>query len=224
MSQGMRLGLIVAALFLANRLATTAAEPTKTAAGILFTESFDDDGLLRRGWYDGRAFTISREEAHSGGCIEYRWKAGATVPESSSGLRRLFEPSESVYVRFHIKLSRNWAWTGRSYHPHLMHFMTTENGKYHGPAQSHLTVYIEPQEGKLRLAAQDIENKDMPHGLTQGPLRGGYNGKFYDSKDVLFKDDKWHSSRPSSSSIAWTPRGASPGRTASSAAGSTASS
>jgi hypothetical protein len=46
--------------------------------------------------------------------------------------------------------------------------------------------------GKLRLAAQDIQNKDQPHGLTQGPLRGGYNGRFYDSEDVLFNDDKWH--------------------------------
>jgi predicted amidohydrolase len=73
-----------------------------------------------------------------------------------------------------------------------MHFMTTENGKYHGPAASHLTLYIEPQNGKLRLAAQDIQNKDAPHGLTQGPLRGGYNGKFHDSKETLFNDDKWH--------------------------------
>jgi hypothetical protein len=70
--------------------------------------------------------------------------------------------------------------------------MTTENPKWHGPAASHLTLYIEPVGGKLRLAAQDIQNKDMPHGLTQGPLRGGYNGKFYDSQDVLFKDDQWH--------------------------------
>ena len=73
-----------------------------------------------------------------------------------------------------------------------MHFMTTQNHKYHGPAGSHLTVYIEPQNGKLRLAAQDIQNKDQPHGLTQGPLKGGYNGRFYDSQEVLFKDDAWH--------------------------------
>ena len=46
--------------------------------------------------------------------------------------------------------------------------------------------------GKLRLAAQDIQNKDKPHGLTQGPLKGGFNGQFFDSKDELFKDDKWH--------------------------------
>jgi len=70
--------------------------------------------------------------------------------------------------------------------------MTTENARYHGPAASHLTLYMEPVNGKLRLAAQDIQNKDAPHGLTQGPLRGGYNGKFYDSGTVLFNDDRWH--------------------------------
>ena len=73
-----------------------------------------------------------------------------------------------------------------------MHFMTTENEKWHGPAASHLTVYIEPQEGKLRLAAQDIQNKDAPHGLMQGPLKGGYNAQVFDSPKVLFTDDRWH--------------------------------
>jgi predicted amidohydrolase len=114
------------------------------------------------------------------------------MPAESSGIRRLFEPTESVYLKFWIRLSPDWGWSGRSYHPHLMHFMTTENGKYHGPAASHLTVYIEPQAGRLRLAAQDIQNQDAPHGLTQGPLRGGYNGQFFDSGEVLFQDDEWH--------------------------------
>ena len=172
---------------------SVAAESADRATGVLFREGFDDARLLERGWYDGRTFAISREGAQAGGgCIEYHWKPGTTTPERSSALRRLFEPTETVYVRFFIKLSPGWGWTGRSYHPHLMHFLTTENDKYHGPAASHLTVYIEPQEGRLRLAAQDIQNRDKPHGLTQGPLRGGYNGTFYDSKDVLFTDDAWH--------------------------------
>ncbi|MCK4629062.1 MAG: hypothetical protein KAT56_08655, partial [Sedimentisphaerales bacterium] len=97
-----------------------------------------------------------------------------------------------VYIRFHLKLSKGWGWSRRNYHPHLTHFLTSENSKWHGPAASHLTLYIEPVNGKLRLAAQDIQNKNMPHGLTQGPLKGGYNGKFYDSREILFKDDKWH--------------------------------
>jgi len=70
--------------------------------------------------------------------------------------------------------------------------MTTENDKYHGPAASHLTLFIEPVNGKLRLATQDIQNKDAPHGLTQGPLRGGYNGREFDGQDVFFDDGRWH--------------------------------
>lgn len=159
----------------------------------LFQESFDDAQLPARGWYDGNRFRISKQSPFAGsGCIEYAWNANTTTPATSSGIRRLFAPTETVYLRVHIKLSANWQWTQRPYHPHLMHFMTTENGKYHGPAASHLTVYIEPQNGRLRLAAQDIQNQDAPHGLTQGPIRGGYNGEFFDSQQVLFTVDQWH--------------------------------
>jgi hypothetical protein len=173
-----------------------AAPANAQAAGktdALFAEGFDDPRLLERGWYDGSRFKISAPDAHAGkGCIEYHWPRGATSPDSSSVIRRGFEPSASVYVRFYLKLSKGWGWTGRQYHPHLVQLMTTENGKYHGPAASHLTLYIEPVGGKLRLAATDIQNQDAPHGLTQGPLRGGYNGKLYDSQEVLFNDDRWH--------------------------------
>jgi hypothetical protein len=170
-----------------------AAPPDVEPAGLLFQESFEDDRLLQRGWYDGSRFAISAARPYAGrGCIEYRWNAGGTTPASSSGIRHLFEPTDTVYLRFYIRLSEGWEWTGRPYHPHLMHFMTTENDRLRGPAASHLTVYIEPQNGKLRLAAQDIQNKDAPHGLTQGPLRGGYNGRFYDSGEVLFGNNEWH--------------------------------
>jgi len=171
----------------------TAAQLAEKPPAVLFSESFDDSRLLQRDWYDGDKFTISAKEPYAGkGCVEYLWKAGTTNPASSSGIRHLFEPTNTVYLRFYIKLSKGWGWTGRPYHPHLMHFMTTENEKFSGPAASHLTVYIEPWNGKLRLAAQDIQNKDKPHGLTQGPLRGGYNGQFYDSKEILFNDEGWH--------------------------------
>jgi hypothetical protein len=160
--------------------------------GVLFREPFDDARLTDRDWYDGGRFKVVGGAQAGEGCIEYHWRAGTTTPDSSSGVRRQFDPTETVYVRFSIRLSKGWRWTGRPYHPHLMHFMTTENEKYHGPAASHLTLYIEPQEGRLRLAAQDMQNKDAPHGLTQGPLRGGYNGRFYDSEKRLFTDDQWH--------------------------------
>ena len=157
-----------------------------------FAESFDDDSLHDRGWYDGDVFQIARDGTKSGaGCIRYRWSKGGTTPDSTAA-RRFFEPSESVYVKFYMRLSENWGWSGRDYHPHLINILTTENDKYAGPAATHLTLYIEPQNGRLRLAAQDIQNKDRPHGLTQGPLKGGYNGLFYDSEIVLFDDADWH--------------------------------
>jgi predicted amidohydrolase len=174
-------------------VASVVGQPLEETDGMLFREGFDDARLLQRGWYDGERFKITGEGTRAGdGCVEYHWKADTTTPDSSSGVRHLFEPTDTVYLRCYIKLSKGWGWTGRSYHPHLMHFMTTENTKFHGPAASHLTVYIEPQQGRLRLAATDIQNKDAPHGLTQGPLRGGYNGKFYDSRELLFDDDQWH--------------------------------
>jgi hypothetical protein len=185
--------VVTAAVLMATHVGTVSAQSIDRAAGLLFHEGFEDAQLAKRGWYDGQRFAISRVGAQAGdGCIAYHWKANTTNPEGSSAVRRLFEPTDTVYLRFFIKLSPGWGWTGRSYHPHLMHFLTTENAKYHGPAASHLTVYIEPQEGKLRLAAQDIQNRDTAHGLTQGPLRGGFNGTFYDSKDTLFTDDAWH--------------------------------
>lgn len=183
----------VGALLTANSPRVTAqiAEVDDLPAGMLFSEGFDDARLLDRGWYDGQKFNVARDGARAGsGCIAFHWNADKS-PDSASS-RRLFEPSETVYLRCYMKLSQGWGWTGKPFHPHCMHFMTTENDKWRGPAASRLTVYIEPWNGRLRLAAQDIQNADAPHGLTQGPLRGGYNGKTYDSQQELFTDDQWH--------------------------------
>lgn len=159
---------------------------------VYFKESFEDAQLHSRGWYDGNQFRISENALKGKGCVEYEWNKGNTQVTGSSATRHHFEPTDEIYVRFYLKLSKGWQWTGVNFHPHLLHFMTTENTSYHGPAASHLTLYIEPVNGYLRLAAQDIQNAGMPHGLTQGELRGGYNGKLYDSEEKLFKDDVWY--------------------------------
>jgi hypothetical protein len=169
---------------------SNAAEKTNSA--ILFTETFDDDDRKARGWYDFTATRIVGGAKAGKGCIEFEWAEKTSVAQGSSGARRIFAPTEQIYIRYYLKLSQGWGWTGRNYHPHLTHFMTTENTAWHGPAGSHLTLYIEPVGGRLRLAAQDIQNKDTPRGLTQGPLKGGFNGMFYDSADELFHDDQWH--------------------------------
>jgi hypothetical protein len=177
----------------AGGISSTAADHGDKPAGLLFRESFDDAQLLKREWYDGEKFAIDTKNAKAGdGSLSCHFAAKGTIPDDSRGARRLFEPSETIYLKFYLRLSKDFGWTGRNYHPHLIQFMTTENGRWHGPAASHLTVYVEPVNGKLRLAAQDIQNKDQPHGLTQGELKGGYNGQLYDSEEVLFKDGQWH--------------------------------
>ena len=160
--------------------------------GVLFRESFDDAKLDSRGWYDGDKIRIVGNAAAGKGCIEYEWTERGGGVSGTETKRRIFEPTDRLYCRFYLRLSKGWGWSGRNYHPHLVTFMTTANGPWHGPAGSHLTLYVEPVAGKLRLAAQDIQNKDAPHGLTQGPLKGGFNGKLYDSQDELFEDDQWH--------------------------------
>lgn len=169
-----------------------AAPRAATPDAVCFRESFDDADLPSREWYDVGEVRIAGDAAAGKGCIEYEWTDAQSGVRGSSAARRLFEPTEELAIRFYLRLSKGWGWSGQSFHPHLTYFMTTENSKWHGPAASHLTLYIEPVGGKLRLAAQDIQNADKPHGLTQGPLRGGYNGKFYDSEQVLFNDDQWH--------------------------------
>lgn len=172
---------------LAGGLVSSAA----AEAPVLFQESFSDEAVSKRGWYDERAVRI-HPVGQSGSCIEYEWTGPDASVSGSAAMRHGFEPTEEIFIRYYLRLSKGWGWSGRNYHPHLTHFMTTENSKWWGPAASHLTLYIEPVNGHLRLAAQDIQNKDSPHGLTQGPIKGGYNGKFYDSAEVLFNDDSWH--------------------------------
>jgi hypothetical protein len=172
-------------------LAASALSGVK-ADDLFFNESFEDANLDKRGWYDGDAVRIVGGAAAGKGCIEYEWKGGDDSRSGSSTKRHLLDPSDQVFIRFYLKLSKGWGWSGRNWHPHLLQFMTTENGKWHGPAGSHLTLYIEPVNGKLRLATQDTQNNDMPHGVTQGPIRGRFNGMIYDSAESLFNDDQWH--------------------------------
>jgi hypothetical protein len=188
----MRAGIAVSLIALSLQHPPATAITPKSS-GLLFKESFEDANFPARGWYDGGKATLTQKDAYAGrSCIEFRWEEGGATPVSSNGMRHLFPPKPVVYLRYYLKLSPNWGWSGQDYHPHLTHFLTTENDAYHGPASSHLTLYVEPVNGKLRLGATDMQNENASHGLTQGPLRGGYNGKLYDSKTALFTDARWH--------------------------------
>jgi hypothetical protein len=106
----------------------------QTSPPMFFTEGFEDSKLASRGWYDGDRFTLSDDAVAGRHAIQYGFVKGKVTPSDSSGVRHPIEPTEVIYLRFHMKLSPVWSWTNKSYGPHLLHFMTTENDRYHGPA------------------------------------------------------------------------------------------
>ncbi len=132
-------------------------------APILFEEGFEDDAFAARGWYDTRLFATSTVERRTGRrALEVRFATGATIP-SWGRARRLFEPSESVYLSYWVKYSPNWRGSGRPYHPHEFSFLTTEDDRYVGPSRTHLTTYVEHsyRNGGIPLVGiQDGRNVD----------------------------------------------------------------
>ncbi len=173
---------------------------------VLFEEKFEDTDWASRGWYDSPnlAITSADQIQGSGHSCVWHWKnKGDTKPEAGRG-RVLFTPTESVTLSFSIKFSKNWDWTGRGWHPHMLHFMTTENSAYDGPAFSHLTLYCEVVDGKPRLLIQDGQNIDLARvgenlvGVTEErSVAGGngdpdgYGGGHYKSGEVYWNGKGW---------------------------------
>ena len=65
-----RTTLLFALLLILFPIALQGAEP---ADGVLFAESFDDDDLEKRGWYDLAKVRIGKSAFRGAGCIEYEW-------------------------------------------------------------------------------------------------------------------------------------------------------
>jgi hypothetical protein len=63
-----------------------------------------------------------------------------TAPDSH-GARRLFGRAKRLFEVFPAAVE-GLRLDGAELPSHLIQFMTTENGKWHGPARSHLTVYV----------------------------------------------------------------------------------
>jgi len=182
---------------------------------IFIRESFDDAKLAARGWYDHPAPLLSPGVA--GTAIEYRFNNGATKPTAGSPLRRKFGPSDSIYLTYRVRYSSNWLGSGRPYHPHEFHFLTTLDGDWTGLSFTHLTVYIEENGGVPLVAIQDGLNVDQGKvganltGSTERRAVAGCNGsadgypdncyraaegfvneKKWKAPSRLFGDDAWH--------------------------------
>ena len=151
---------------------------------VLFEESFENEDWDSRGWYDGPHMETTSSEHIEGStraCV-WHWSEAGNTGTQGGGARRHLPPLEDVTLEFHMKHSENWTWTGKGYHPHEFHFITSEDWEYVGPARTHLTLYVEVVNGVPRLAIQDGSNIDEEHveedlvGVTEERAVAGCNG------------------------------------------------
>lgn len=146
------------------------------AQSVLIFEDFEEGNFTAKGWYDGfpdkRTIVEFKNGSHS---YSGNFAKGTT---SVGGGRHLFTPTEKVYVSYWVKYSDNWVGSGVRYHPHEWSMLTTEDGMYQGPANTYLTVYIEQNAGRPRLALQDSRNVDTNCILLNNNSFIGCNGNF----------------------------------------------
>ncbi len=149
---------------------------------VLFREEFEDDLFGSRGWYDdlGVAITTAEHIPGSGAAAEFRFLPGAT--KAGGAMRYTFAETESFYLSYWVKYSAGWEGSNRPYHPHEFNVVTNLDGRYIGPAHTHLTLYIEQNEGRPLLAIQDGENIDRSRvgqdltSITEERAVAGCNG------------------------------------------------
>lgn len=168
-------------IFIASGIARSQS-PAETA---IFEETFEDTLFSSRGWYDFSAPMVTTSSQHVEGSTrscEFRWTGTERTTPVHKGARARIEPVEGLTLTFHVKFSDNWKWTGVGYHPHFIMFTTNVDGETVGPASTHLTMYVEPVDGKLLFGVQDAQNIDLQRlgqnlvGITENRAIAGGNG------------------------------------------------
>jgi hypothetical protein len=133
---------------------------------IFFFEPFETATYIYP-WYDATTIETSTTEHLPGSTrsAQFHFIQGAQTPSGipTGSLRRKFNESDSIYVSYYVKHSTNWIGSNLPYHPHELLILTNKEGDYAGLARSHLTSYIEENEGVPRLALQDSLNIDLNH-------------------------------------------------------------
>ena len=135
--------------------------PSLSSGGTLFQETFDDANFASRGWYDGGLLLSNTE--HLNGSIssaEFFFKQGGTKPTSGGAVRKKFLETDALYVSYYVKYSADWEGANLPVGPHEFLILTNLNGDWDAPAYSHLTAYIEQNEGTPLLSIQDGQNID----------------------------------------------------------------
>lgn len=146
------------------------------AQQILLFEDFESGDFEAKGWYDGFPDQRTNEEFRNG---MYSYEGHFAQGSYSSGAgRHLFTPTDRVYMSYWVKYSSNYVGSGVGYHPHEWNILTTEDWEYQGPANTHLTLYVEQNAGRPILAMQDSRNVDPNCVLLNNNSFVGCDGDF----------------------------------------------
>lgn len=173
----------------ASASVTVRVAPT-LPAGTFVRETFDDECLGARGWYDNTS--VPRDASNRGSTAAdsagyWHFARGATIADRGGAMRRVFPATNTVYLSYSVRHSVNWIGSGKPYHPHEFHILSTMDGEYDGLSQSWLSVYVEETYdggGKPRVSIQDSKAINTVLGLlplnligiTESRSTGGCNG------------------------------------------------
>jgi len=150
---------------------------------VLFTESFEDSNFTNRGWYDQLlAGDINYADAQAGNSLQWAWDQGATRPNNTGtggALRKLFTPTDTLYVQFYVKFLTGWQGSGMPYHPHLVYILSDVDVALDGAsgplANSYLQTYIEMISNETApyaivpvMAIQDEKRVNVSYGAPSG--------------------------------------------------------
>lgn len=160
------------------------ATSVNVSGAVLFEESFEDTDFSSRGWYDSSGGVLSDVEyaPDSTKSFECKFLLSETVCTGGTPSRHPFTETESAHISYYVKYSSNWEGSNRSYQPHEFLLLTNVDSSYWGPSVSHLTAYIEQNEGTPRLQITDALNIDTTQinqdltGITEQRGVSGCNG------------------------------------------------
>jgi len=182
-------------LLLTPFFAQAASEPL-----VYFSEDFLDSNFVSRGWYDGLSgYKVVTDVERGNNVLEINYPTfgGQT---GLGALRHSVPDTEVIHVRYYIKYSDNWEWTGQAYGPHEIYLLTNKQSAYAGPAYTNLTCYIEFNNGKPHWSIQDGMNIDTTRiyqdltQITENRAVAGGNGCGSDGYEVCtayYSGGKW---------------------------------
>ena len=68
-------------------------------AQTLFTEGFDDNNFVNRGWFDDTSVSLDTSVKYSGpSSLKLTWSSGGTGAAQIGAMRKDFTPTDSLYV------------------------------------------------------------------------------------------------------------------------------